>query len=93
MKAVYELDRVIYDFDEETNRSEDKLLLVKEEVNNGIQWKPLVKGWEYSLWYDIGERGGLAEAEELLIQVDGNIQAIKIEDYVALYKKLLKNLF
>lgn len=84
MEKILELDRIIYKFGEDR---EDKLLMIQELINGVAVWKPISKCWEYSLWYGIGERGGLAEAGELLILEDNKEKKIKIEDYISIYRK------
>lgn len=90
MKQSIEMERIIYALGKQEHSTEENLfLLVKEQEGEVIQWKPIAKGWEYSLWHSIGERGGLAEAEELLVMQEDKVATMKIEDYVALYQKEL----
>lgn len=71
---VNETDSLVFIFPEDQYSEQDLLWIVKEDD----RWKPLQKGWEYSLYHDVGERGGRAEAKELI--VNGNL--LSIEDYV-----------
>lgn len=90
MKSIIlELERRIFSYI--NNQDKHFILIVKELVNGEEKWRVLSKGAEYSHWYEIGERGGLAEAEELLVLKDGKAMSIKIEDYVALYRSEIKN--
>lgn len=90
MTQIVELERIIYGLGKGEYSSEESLiLLVKEQEGDAVRWKPVAKGWEYNLWHSIGERGGLAEAEELLVVQGGQAETMKIEDYVALYQKEL----
>lgn len=92
MNHSVELERIVFGFGEDLkDRQEDKLLLIKENTGDEVRWRPLAKGWEYNLWYCIGERGGLAEAEEISIVEDGKEKNITIEEYVALYQNALEN--
>ena len=52
------------------------------------KWKFQRFGWEYQLWYDIGERGGLIEAKELTFTPGGNDT---FEKYIAYYRLLITN--
>ena len=92
MNQVIELERMVFSFAEDMeDRHEDKLMIVKEQEGDNVQWRPLAKGWEYNLWYSIGERGGLAEAEEIVVLEEGEVKAVKIEDYISIYQQALKN--
>lgn len=91
MNAIIELNQLCYNFGDDLNPDENKLLLVEEDVNGQSQWTILSKGWEYNLWYEFGERAGLAEAEELILKKDGQTMTIKIEDYVKRAKETLEN--
>lgn len=82
MNQVVELNKLVYFFKDKENRHENKLLLVQEKENNQVSWRPLSKGWEYQLWYQFGERGGLAEANEILLHDNGEDKAVTIEEYV-----------
>ena len=82
-----EMDRAIYAF--APGAHEDKLLLVQEQQEDGACWRPLVKGWAYQLWIEVGRRGGLCEARELQMLKAGRPAFIPIEDYVALYRQIM----
>jgi hypothetical protein len=92
MTQTLEMERIIYDFSDDTNdRHEDKLFLAKERKEDVSTWTPIAKGWDYQLWYGIGERGGLAEAEELSVVKDGKEQTVSIEEYIKLCRESLAN--
>ena len=91
MKPTIELEQVCYYSMNKENRDEDKLLLVKEQSDEGVKWIPLAKGWEYQLWHSIGERGGMAEAEEILLLQEGKVQNCTIEEYVRRFRRTLEN--
>jgi hypothetical protein len=87
----YELDSVVYKCVDPEMSEDDLILLVKEQIGDKIQWVALAKGWEYSLWYRIGERGGMAEAGELsLIDYPGD-KSNTIEKYIAMYRTKIAN--
>mgnify|MGYP000976205149 CR=1 FL=1 len=88
MERIIELDRLIYKFGEDR---ETKIMLIKELVNGEEIWKLTGKCWEYSLWHTIGERGGLAEAGELVFLEEGKEKNIKIEEYVKIYRDAFLN--
>ncbi|MBP1931762.1 hypothetical protein [Ammoniphilus resinae] len=87
---IIEHNRRIYAFDKNQYGSQDLLLLVQQGVEGhpDPNWTPLSLGWEYQLWSIIGERGGLAEAQELQL-LNGELT---IEEYVQLYREELKNI-
>ncbi|PLS19469.1 hypothetical protein CVD28_03370 [Bacillus sp. M6-12] len=82
MNPVIELERLVYFFKNKEDRDENKLFLVQEKKEGKVCWIPLTKGWDYQLWYHIGERGGLAEAEELFLHENGEAKKVTIEEYV-----------
>jgi hypothetical protein len=88
-----ELDSIIYECPEEVGYSEkDLILLVKEQEGDIIQWVPLAKGWEYSLWHRIGERGGMAEAGEILLShTYEHSFPCTIEAYIQRYRNKIAN--
>ena len=87
MIIPYEIDRALYAF--APGSHEDKLLLVQEQQADDTRWRPLVKGWAYQLWIEIGKRGGLCEARELQMLKAGRPAFVPIEDYVALYRQFM----
>lgn len=90
MKSIIlELERRIFSYI--NNQDKYFILIVKELVNGEEKWRVLSKGAEYNHWYVIGERGGLAEAEELFVLKDGKAMPLRIEDYVALYRSEIIN--
>lgn len=84
---INELGHKIYRIEKEKNGAEDNLLLIIEEEVNGKPHRKHVIGWEYRLWYTICERGGLAEAGELIVKG----KKVTIEEYVAIYRTLIAN--
>lgn len=90
MKSVIELNQICYYFKEKEYPNEDKLLFIKEQSDGETRWI-IKKGWEYSLWYTIGERAGMAEAEEILMWDNGEARYISIEEYVRFYRQVIQN--
>ncbi|WCK57522.1 hypothetical protein PP175_26010 (plasmid) [Aneurinibacillus sp. Ricciae_BoGa-3] len=65
--------------------------MVKEkEANNTIGWKAVRKGWEYNIWQEVGNRGGLCEAQEILLLENEGEKKAPIEAYVQLYRELME---
>ncbi len=90
MKKIYETNRQLYYFKE---RWSIKILLLTEEIiNEKKQWKITKIDPEDNLWGTICQRGGLAEAKELVLIEDGKEKEITIEEYISLYRKEFENL-
>ena len=85
---LVETDRDVYHFC--PNDRDEKLMLITER-KKGEENIIAKKNWEYSLWSKIGERGGLAEAGELLVENGFEDINIKIENYIDMYKDEIKN--
>lgn len=83
LKLIIEKNRKAYKLSEEHG---NKTYLTLVETNEG--WGMLAIGWEYTHWYEIGERGGLAEAG--LLKFDSSLKT-KIESYIQTYRTLFQN--
>ena len=99
MSYSIEYAREVYKEPAEKGGDANYLLLIKQGDNNcydasGLRarhWNFVDWGWEYSLWYHIGERGGACEGGSLQ-RANGwkDTKWIKIEDYIALYRKAIR---
>jgi len=101
MSYTIEYNRKVYIDKENDSFEPDYLLLIKQGDSNvydpktGLRdrsWDLVAYGWEYQLWYVIGERGGATEGGGLQRGVGWHgTEYWKIEDYIALYRKAIKN--
>lgn len=90
MGRILELESIVYELPKHESYSEnDKMLLIKDTVGNEPKWYLASRGWEYSLWYTICKRGGLAEAQELTVLINNKETVMSIEEYVKRYRKLI----
>lgn len=80
MEIIDQLEQVVYQYREEKDWEDNFLWLVKERQGDTIRFVPLCKGWLYTLYSEIGTRGGLAEAGELLV----GGEKVSIEQYIDL---------
>lgn len=90
MAKIVELESIIYQFPNEENYSEkDNLLLINESIDGKEKWREASRGWEYQNWYVICKRGGMAEAQEIVLLYNNKEKTLTIEEYVERYRKLI----
>ena len=100
MSCTIEYNRKVYIDKSEDSSHPDYLLLIRQGDNNiretrtGLRakdWGFISYGWEYQLWQELGERAGSCEGGSLQRAKGFEYANISIEDYIALYRKAIKN--
>lgn len=92
MGIIAEIDRAVFQFQENSSSEADLLLLVKDCAAGEDacaatgSWKCLGLSWEYALWPAIGERAGLCEVGRLIVR---NISCT-MEEYISLFRMAIK---
>lgn len=99
MSYTIEYNRKIYKWRDKY--SEDNYILLIREGDNNVrdadtglrskEWHFITTGWEYCLWEKIGERSGYCEGGSIQRAKGFEADYISIEDYIALYRKAIKN--
>lgn len=101
MSFEIEYGRKVYIRKPDKNSSEPNLLLLIKEGSNNVRdgqtglrvrdWNLITYGWEYRLWIEIGKRAGHTEGGSIQKADRGSsYKNIKIEDYIAIYRKAIK---
>lgn len=100
MSYTIEYNRKIFYWYDTRSGERNYLLLVREGENNdrdaytGLRskdWHIIAQGWEPLLWTKIGERAGYTEGGMLQKAKGFESEYISIEDYIAVYRKAIKN--
>ncbi len=101
MSYTIEYGRKVYWWPDGFDRREKNYLLLICQGDNNVwdadlkrrsrDWEVIACGWEYQLWEKIGERAGYTEGGSLQRGVGFGIQRISIEEYIALYRKAIKD--
>jgi hypothetical protein len=102
MSYTIEYNRKVFWWkDEDKNFNERNYLLLIRQGDNNVRdadtglrsksWDFIACGWEYQMWVKIGKRAGYTEGGGLQRAKGFESERISIEDYIALYRKAIKN--